>query len=212
MTFGPSVGDAAPPEPPALRRTFGPSTFDLLRHALPADEGPLPHGDFRPAAVLVPLFLREDIVHVVLTKRTENVRTHQGQVSFPGGSYEPGDRTLLRTALREAEEEVGLRADDVRILGVLDDLPTFVSGFLVRPFVAEVPYPYEFVHDMAEVDHVFSPPLEVFADPSRRREELRERDGQTYAMVSYDVDGNVVWGATARMLIQLVERIQQTRV
>lgn len=192
--------------------TFGPDIFDLLRRTLPQVDAPIPEGDFRPAAVLVPLFVREDTVHVVLTKRTEHVRTHQGQVSFPGGSFEPSDGTLLRTALREAEEEVGLRQEDVRILGVLDDLPTFVSGFVVRPFVAEVPYPYEFVHDLTEVDHVFSPPLDLFADPSRRREELRERDGHTYAMVSYDVDGNVVWGATARMLIQLVERIAEATV
>ena len=191
---------------------FGPEVLELLARSLPDDDGSPLLGDYRPAAVLIALFVREDIVHVVLTKRTENVRTHQGQVSFPGGSFEAGDRTLEATALREAQEEVGLRPEDVRILGVLDDLPTFVSGFLVRPFVAEVPHPYEFVHDVTEVDHVFSPPLDVFADPARRREEVRERDGQQYVMTSYDVDGNVVWGATARMLIQLVEKIAESSV
>ena len=84
----------------------------------------------------------------MLTKRTDNVRTHQGQVSFPGGSFEAADATLERTALREAHEEVGLDPAHVRVLGVLDDLPTFVSGFQVRPFVAEIPHPYEFVHDV----------------------------------------------------------------
>ncbi len=150
---------------------------------------------------------RLDEVLVVLTKRTDNVRTHQGQVSFPGGSYEPDDVTLERTALREAHEEVGLRSEDVRIIGVLDDLPTNVSGFLVRPFVAEVPHPYEFVHDATEVDHVFAPPLGLFADPGRRREEVRERDGIRYPIYFYDVDGNIVWGATARMLVQLLEKL-----
>jgi 8-oxo-dGTP pyrophosphatase MutT (NUDIX family) len=191
---------------------FGPEVLELLGRVLPDDDGAPPEGDFRPAAVLIPLFVREDTVHVVLTKRTENVRTHQGQVSFPGGSFETGDGTLRTTALREAHEEVGLRPDDVRILGVLDDLPTFASGFLVRPFVAEVPHPYEFVHDVTEVDHVFSPPLDLFADPARRREEVRERDGQRYQMTSYDVYGNVVWGATARMLIQLVRIIAEALV
>ncbi len=187
--------------------TLGREALDLLRRTLPQDDGPPPEGDYRPAAVLVPLFVRDDQLHVVLTKRTENVRTHQGQVSFPGGSYEQGDETLLRTALREAHEEVGLDPGDVQILGVLDDLPTFVSGFLVRPFVAEIPHPYDFVHDVREVDHVFSPPLDLFADPARRREEVRVRDGQPYPLYSYDVDGNVVWGATARMLVQLIEKI-----
>jgi 8-oxo-dGTP pyrophosphatase MutT (NUDIX family) len=201
-----------PPGTPRGIAPFGPETLELLGRILPADDRPPPDGELRPAAVLVPLFLREDIVHVVLTKRTDNVRTHQGQVSFPGGSYEEGDRTLRTTALRESEEEVGLRPDDVRVLGVLDDLPTFVSGFLVRPFVGAVPHPYEFVHDVTEVDHVFTPPLDLFADPSRRREEMRERDGKLFPMVSFDVDGNIVWGATARMLIQLVERIQAARV
>jgi 8-oxo-dGTP pyrophosphatase MutT (NUDIX family) len=185
--------------------SFGPESFEHLRKVLPADDGSIPTGDFRLAAVLVPLFLREDELHVVLTKRTEHVRTHQGQVSFPGGGYEPSDGNLETTALREAEEEVGLRPGDVRLLGVLDDLPTNVSGFLVRPFVAEVPHPYDFVHDVTEVDHVFTPPVSTFADPSRRREEIRERDGRRYPIYYYDVDGNVVWGATARMLLQLVE-------
>jgi hypothetical protein len=82
---------------------------------------------------------------------------------------------------------------------------------MVRPFVGVIPHPYEFVPDVAEVDHVFAPPLDLFADPSRRREEMRERDGVIYAMWSYDVDGNVVWGATARMLVQLVEKIADAR-
>ncbi len=185
---------------------FGPDTLDVLRQVLPPDDGTTPTGELRLAAVLVPLFVREDTVHVVLTKRTNNVRTHQGQVSFPGGSWEPSDASLQQTALREASEEVGLRPQDVDVIGVLDDLPTNVSGFLVRPFVATVPFPYDFVHDVTEVDHVFTPPLEIFADSSRRREEVRERDGFRYSIYYYDVDGNIVWGATARMLIQLLEK------
>jgi 8-oxo-dGTP pyrophosphatase MutT (NUDIX family) len=191
---------------------FGPEVLELLERTLPPDDGSPIAGDLRAAAVLIALFVREDTIHVVLTKRTDNVRTHQGQVSFPGGSFEAGDRTLERTALREAHEEVGLDPSHVRILGVLEDLPTFVSGFQVRPFVAEIPHPYEFVHDVTEVDHVFSPPLAIFADASRRREEVRERDGREFVMTSYNVDGNLVWGATARMLEQLVERIAAARV
>jgi 8-oxo-dGTP pyrophosphatase MutT (NUDIX family) len=185
--------------------SFGPETLQRLKVVLPPDDGSSPDSEFRPAAVLIPLFVREDIVHVLLTRRTENVRTHQGQVSFPGGAWEQDDASLLHTALREADEEVGLRGDDVEILGVLPDLPTAVSGFLVRPFVASIPHPYNFVQDAAEVAHLFAPPLEIFADPSRRREEIGERDGIRYPIYYFDIDDNIVWGATARMLVGLTD-------
>jgi 8-oxo-dGTP pyrophosphatase MutT (NUDIX family) len=186
---------------------FGPQTLELLKRILPADDGSAPSSEFRLAAVLVPLFVREDTVHVVLTKRTENVRTHQGQVSFPGGAWEHGDTTLAQTALREASEEVGLDPGDVEILGVLEDTPTAVSGFIVRPFVASIPHPYEFVQDVAEVAGLLAPPLELFADPSRRRVEMRERDGVRFPIYYFDIEGEMVWGATARMLVALTERL-----
>jgi 8-oxo-dGTP pyrophosphatase MutT (NUDIX family) len=184
---------------------FGPEALEQLRRILPPPDGSRPASEFRLAAVLIPLFVREDVVHVVLTKRTDHVRTHQGQVSFPGGAWEPGDDSLLTTALREAHEEVGLLPDDVEILGVLGDTPTAVSGFLVRPFVSAVPHPYDFVQDAAEVAGILSPPLEVFADPSRRREQIRERDGVRYPIYYFDVDDETVWGATARMLVALTD-------
>ena len=174
---------------------------------LQADDAPAPTSEFRLAAVLVPLFVREETVHVVLTKRTDSVRTHQGQISFPGGAWEPGDASLRSTALRESQEEVGLRPEDVEILGTLEDTPTAVSGFIVRPFVAVVPHPYEFVQDVAEVAGLLSPPLEVFADPERRREEIRERNGVRYPLYFFDVEDETVWGATARMLVSLTERL-----
>jgi len=186
---------------------FGPETLEQLRRTLPDDDGTSPSSDYRLAAVLVPLFVREDSVHVVLTKRTDNVRTHQGQVSFPGGAWEPGDRSLRETALREAHEEVGLRQSDIEILGVLDDTPTAVSGFIVRPFVSAIPHPYEFVHDAAEVAGMLAPRLDIFADVSRRREMIRERDGIRYPIYYYDVDDEMVWGATARMLVALTDHL-----
>lgn len=184
---------------------FGPEAIERLRDILQADDAPPPSSEFRLAAVLIPLFLREDTVHVVLTKRTDQVRTHQGQISFPGGAWEPADASLLETALREAHEEVGLRPQDADVLGVLTDTPTNVSGFLVRPFVGAIPHPYEFVQDLAEVAGLLSPPLDVFADPSRRRQEIRERDGVRYPLYFFDVEGDTVWGATARMLVSLTD-------
>jgi len=187
---------------------FGPEALDKLRRVLPADDGSIPTGDFRLAAVLVPLYVADGSVHVVLTQRTDNVRTHQGQVSFPGGGFEPGDATLRETALREAHEEVGLDPEHVDVIGVLDDLPTALSSFRIRPFVGVIPHPYEFVHDAMEVAFVFAPKLEIFADESRRQTDVRERDGQRFEIYYYDVDGAIVWGATARMLVRLIEILQ----
>jgi 8-oxo-dGTP pyrophosphatase MutT (NUDIX family) len=184
---------------------FGPDAIDKLRRVLPADDGSKPAGDYRPAAVLVPLYVADGAVHVVLTQRTDSVRTHQGQVSFPGGGWETTDATMLDTALREAEDEVGLKRADVEVLGVMEDQLTAVSGFIVRPFVGRIPHPYEFVHQAMEVAYVFAPKLEVFADESRRRTETRMRDGREYEIYYYDVDGAMVWGATARMLVRLID-------
>ncbi len=184
---------------------FGPDAIDTLRGVLPQDDGSIPEGEFRLAAVLVPLYVADGSVHVVLTQRTDNVRTHQGQVSFPGGGFEPSDATLRETALREAHEEVGLDPDDVEILGVLEDLPTAVSSFRIRPFVGVIPHPYEFVHHAMEVAYVFAPKLELFADESKRETQVRERDGQRFEIYYYDVNGAIVWGATARMLVRLIE-------
>jgi len=188
---------------------FGPEAIEKLRAVLPSDDGSIPEGDFRLAAVLVPLYIADGSVHVVLTQRTDNVRTHQGQVSFPGGGFEPDDATLEDTALREAFEEVGLKPTDVEVIGVLDDLSTAVSSFRIRPFVGVIPHPYEFVHQAMEVAYVFAPKLEIFADESRRRVQTRERDGQTFEIYYYDVDGAMVWGATARMLVRLIEVLQE---
>lgn len=188
--------------------SFGPEAIDLLRRVLPQDDGSIPTGDFRLAAVLVPLYVADGSVHVVLTQRTDNVRTHQGQVSFPGGGWEPEDETLRETSLREAEEEVGLDPEHVEILGVLEDLPTAVSSFRIRPFVGVIPHPYEFVHQAMEVAYVFAPKLEIFADESRRQTQVREREGRMFEIYYYDVDGAMVWGATARMLVRLIEVLQ----
>lgn len=187
---------------------FGPETFDRLRRVLSPAPGGEPDLARRPAAVLVPLLWAGDEVRVVLTKRTTTVRTHRGHVSFPGGSRDDGDATLEGTALREAHEEVGLRPDDVEVLGVLADMPTAGSGYLIRPYVARVPHPYPFVRQPEEVERVITPPLAVFADPARRRTERWERDGVRYPVWFFDdVEGELVWGATARILVELCDRI-----
>jgi 8-oxo-dGTP pyrophosphatase MutT (NUDIX family) len=137
----------------------------------------------------------------VLTKRTETVRHHKGQVSFPGGSFEPADGDLLYTALRESYEEVGIRPAHVEILGRLDDLSTFSTSYTISPFVGVIPYPYPFHPDPVEVAHVFDAPLTLLADPAVRRRYVRTRDdGARLEDYEFHVDGHVIWGATARII------------
>jgi 8-oxo-dGTP pyrophosphatase MutT (NUDIX family) len=159
----------------------------------------------RQAAVLLPLFKNTTDYHLVLTKRTESVRHHKGQVSFPGGSFESADGDLLHTALRESYEEVGIRPAHVDILGRLDDLSTFSTSFTISPFVGVIPYPYPFHPDPLEVASVFDAPLTVLADPSVRRRYIRARDdGATIEDHEFHVDGHVIWGATARIIHHLL--------
>ncbi len=188
---------------------FGPHTIDRLREVLPHPDEEDPDPEHRrAAAVLIPLFVQGDELRVVLTKRTDHLRSHSGEVSFPGGGREPGDATLLQTALRETNEEIGLPPDAVDVLGSLEDLPTFGSNYLIRPYVGCFQYPLEFTRDPHEVERVLTPKLELFTDPSVRRIEIRQRDGVEYQVHFFDVDGDNVWGATARMLVRLIELIE----
>jgi 8-oxo-dGTP pyrophosphatase MutT (NUDIX family) len=160
----------------------------------------------RQAAVLLPLFKNATDYHLVFTKRTETVRYHKGQVSFPGGSFEPADGDLLTTALRESYEEVGIRPEHVSILGRLDDLATFSTSFTISPFVGLIPYPYPFRPDPIEVAIVFDASLSILADPTVGRRYIRARDdGATIEDYEFHVDGHVIWGATARIIHHFLE-------
>jgi 8-oxo-dGTP pyrophosphatase MutT (NUDIX family) len=163
----------------------------------------------RQAAVLLPLFKNTTDYRLVLTKRTETVRHHKGQVSFPGGSFEPADGDLLTTALRESYEEVGIRPEHVSILGRLDDLSTFSTSFTISPFVGLIPYPYPFHPNPSEVAIVFDVPLSVLADPTVGRRYIRAGDeGATIEDYEFHVNGHVIWGATARIIHHLLSIIR----
>jgi 8-oxo-dGTP pyrophosphatase MutT (NUDIX family) len=160
----------------------------------------------RLAAVLLPLFKNATEYHLVFTKRTETVRHHKGQVSFPGGSFEPADGDLLTTALRESYEEVGIRPEHVSILGRLDDLATFSTSFTISPFVGLIPYPYPFRPNPTEVAIVFDASLSILADPTVGRKYIRAGDdGATIEDYEFHVDGHVIWGATARLIHHFLE-------
>jgi len=185
----------------AVRGSF----FDALRGALPppASAEPPPPG-LRSAGVLVPLRVVDGETTVVLARRTERVPHHKGQVCFPGGSRDPGDRTLLATALREAEEELGIRPADVELLGAMKPVPT-VTGFFIQPFVARIPDASRFLLDEFEVAEVFDVPLSLFSDFSRYRAAETTFLGKPYKVFFLDYGKLTIWGATARILHDLGE-------
>ncbi len=169
-------------------------------------DGPVPVADPHQSAVLVALFEDAGEVHVLLTRRAAHLRNHHGEVSFPGGRHEPGDRDLIHTALREAEEEVALDPATVEVLGELDHLSTFASRSMVHPFVARLSAPpIDLRADPGEVEQILLVPLtELFDDEAYREEIWRFADGRDRTLVFFEIPGDTVWGATARMLRQVL--------
>lgn len=160
---------------------------------------------FRASAVLVPIVQRGDDLTVLLTRRAETLRSHQGQVSFPGGRQDPEDRHLRVTALREAEEEIGLPAAAVEVIGYLDDYPT-LTGYRVTPVVGLVRRPpAAWRPAAAEVADIFEMPLQRALDPATFRQKTLLRDGLRLPFYEFDHDGHRVWGATAGILKALSE-------
>ncbi len=156
------------------------------------------------AAVLIPIFQKENAYYILVTKRTEQVPHHKGQISFPGGSQNPGEN-LLTTALREAQEEIGLQEKDVTILGELDDMFTFSSDFLISPFVGFIPYPYQFNINFKEIAEIIEIPWNELTNPQNWREEVTKKDGYSLPLYSFYYQDYLIWGATARILRQLID-------
>ena len=144
-------------------------------------------------------------LRVVLTKRSATLRHHSSEVSFPGGVRESSDNSLWQTALRETHEETGLDPSLVRQIGVEEDLQTSISKMLIRPFVAEIPCDVEWRPDPSEVESLLFPPLAMFSSPHRTQ--TVERGNKSYDILFFDYDSYLVWGATARILWRLANRI-----
>lgn len=154
------------------------------------------------AAVLVPLVCVADNWHLLFTRRTERVDNHKGQVSFPGGACDPGETTPEETALREADEEIGIQPADVRVLGRMNTLVT-ITKYQITPVVGIVPWPYVFRVSGFEVARVFTMPLDWLTQRTNRWEFFRP--GTRLPVVAYHpYDGELLWGATARMVVDFV--------
>jgi 8-oxo-dGTP pyrophosphatase MutT (NUDIX family) len=168
---------------------------------------PEPGEDYRRAAVLVPILLTPEGARIVYTLRTDYLRDHAGQVSFPGGSLEPHDGSLLATALREAEEEADIKPDLVEIIGELEEMYIPPSKFLVHPVVGLLREEAELALEPEEVEAIFSVSLEELMAPEAFKKVVWEREGRPHEVAIFAVGGHEIWGATAAMTAGLLARL-----
>ncbi len=157
-----------------------------------------------PAAVLIPLIRLRNQWHLVYTLRSVRLHDHSGQVSYPGGSWEASDASLIETALRESWEEIGLNPGAVRVMGCMAQM-AMITRFLVTPVVGIVDWPTELTVNPDEVDRVFSIPLDWLADPANREYRVYTHKGKDYDVLFFkEYDGEIVWGATATMTLDFL--------
>ncbi len=165
---------------------------------------------FSHAAILLPLFKKGEDCHILFTKRTDRVKYHKGQISFPGGGVDEEDSDLEQTALREAYEEIGLKRKDVEILGALDDIVT-VSEFIVTPFVGHFSYPYPLKISPIEIDEMIEVPLPFLLQKGCFQEREIMQGDQRRIVDSYQYGKHIIWGATARILKQFLDLISSQK-
>lgn len=187
----------------SLSAIRGELTRVLLRpeHAIALDVS-----GHKDAAVLVPLYIEGGELHAVFTRRREDLRRHPGEISFPGGRYDEGETDFIATALREADEEIGLPPDAVEIVGALQPTPTIATGYAVYPFVGLIAPGREWTVSATEVAEVLELSLrDLLAGYGRRR---LIRRGLPIRTDTYVVGDHLIWGATARILADLFDRIE----
>jgi len=166
---------------------------------------PVAEAQLAPSAVVIPLIRRAEGWCAIFTKRSQQVNSHKGEISFPGGVLEPGE-TALGAALRELEEELGIKKESLRLLGELDEILT-VTGFRIRPFVACVDWPVALYPSQSEIEEVLILALNGFLEPARFKIKHWRRNDQDYPVYFFELPQCTVWGATAKILKNFLERL-----
>lgn len=205
--WGPGLPGLMVPDPYALliaalgRSSAESSDFDLNPAVV------LPPGrKLRPAGVLVPVFMRDDALRVVLTKRSSALKHHPGQIAFPGGKVDGGDADVFAAALREAHEEIGLPPGEVEVFGALPNHET-VTGFAMTPVLGRIRADFVPIPEVGEVDEVFSVPMDHVMNPARYSIQSRRWRGQRRYYYAVPYGPYYIWGATARILWGLADRM-----
>lgn len=193
----------------ALRPVAAPRALAAAYSDYDLNTRPLHAPKLKPAAVLVPIVERPSELTVLLTQRTDHLHDHPGQISFPGGRSESRDPTPVATALRETAEEIGLEEAFIEVAGYLDSYET-VTGYLVTPVVAFVRPEFELSLDHFEVAEAFEVPLEFLLDRQNRHTHSLRRDGVLRSYYAFEYEHRYIWGATAGMLNNLINRLAAT--
>jgi len=188
----------------SLRRALAGRPFSTLDLSLVSPAYRSSEGALREAAALVPVFEKGGEGHVLVMRRRPDLRRHPGQISFPGGTMETADADALSAALREAHEEVGIAPADVEVLGRLGEALVVTTGFRLTPWVGAVPYPYPWSVQPDEVAGLVEIPIAELDRPGAHHTEIREAHGMQHEVHFFTVGENTVWGATARVLAELV--------
>ena len=185
-----------------------PSEITLVRRLLSRNpKKTLDDPSLVPAGVLLLLYPKDDEYCILLNKRSNSVEEHKGEISFPGGQRDKGDRAMLDTALRETHEEMGIRPEDVDVLGELDEVAT-ISNFLISTFVGAIPPSYQFKPNEREVAEVIEVPISALTDRGSVRDETRIVSGELVGRRSYAYVGHLIFGATAEILTRFVEILE----
>jgi 8-oxo-dGTP pyrophosphatase MutT (NUDIX family) len=197
-----------PPPWDGLAPQSGAEQLARLRTVLASrPAGPPPPGfdveEPRPAAVLIPMFLEGGALEIVLTRRAAHLRAHTGEVAFPGGAVDPGE-SLEQAAVREAYEEVGIEPATVEIVGELDHLVTVGSRFTIAPFVGLLPARPVLRPNASEIERAFAVPVDELLGRETWREEIWDLPWGVHQMAFFEIEGDTVWGATGRILCQLL--------
>ena len=166
------------------------------------------NAEYRQASVLLPLFISDGQFWLLFTRRTSTMEYHKGEVSFPGGTVDSVDESWERTAIRETFEEIGVKEDDIEILGQLDDMTTLTSQFIIHPFVGMIPYPYSFSINTGEVERLIEVPLQFFFNPSQPQPHTIKYKGKSLEIPAFIYGDAVIWGATERILENFIGLIR----
>lgn len=160
---------------------------------------------FIKSAICIPIYQKGEEYYILLTKRTNAVNSHKGQICCPGGVLDKEDADLFACAKRECEEEIGVKRDQIKLIGALDDFNTRISKYIITPFVVQIPYPYDFKLNKKEIEYLIELPLQILMDKNNVKVRDWVYNNNTYKVYEINYQGEIIWGATGAILKNLAD-------